>query len=150
MTGIETLGDEIEALPFTLYGFGAFTKAIHFQYYLGVAENLCGDEKAAKKRWGRLTKTSESFESVDDAFAWLALRAMGENGWQQKLAAATQAAHTKAGSGEHADLQFIEGSLLIAAGKRVEGDALLQKSVKSTDPMVEYLSLVAMRENSVK
>jgi hypothetical protein len=150
MSAIETLGDEDQSLPFTIYGFGPFTKAVHFQYYLGVIENICGDEKAARKRWARLTKTSGTFESADDVFPFLALQSLGESGWQQKLAAAAQAVHAKAAAGDHPELQFIEGSLLIASGKAAEGDALLQKAVNATDPMVQYLSLVGMRENSVK
>jgi hypothetical protein len=125
-------------------------RAAHFQYYLGVVENLCGDDKAAKKRWGRLTKTSETFESMDDVFPYLALKSLEEKGWQQKLEAGIKAVHTKAGAGEKPELQFIEGSLLMAAGKQAEGDALLEKSFRSSDPMAQYLSLIAMHENSMK
>ena len=150
MAAIETIGDEDQALPFTLYGFGQFIKANHFQYYLGVIENMCGDEKAARKRWSRLTKASGTFESPEDAFAYLAMQGMGESGWQQKVAAAAQAVHAKASAGDHPELLFIEGTLLMASGKRQEGDALLQKAVGSTDPFVQYLSFIGMRENSAK
>jgi hypothetical protein len=147
---IESLGDENQAVPFTLYGFTPFMKPAHFQYYLGVVENLCGDDKAAKKRWGRIAKTSETFESMDDVFPYLALKGLEEKGWQQKLDTGIKAVHARAAGGEKAELQFIEGSLLMAAGKQAEGDALLQKSFHASDPMVQYLSLAAMRENSIK
>ena len=150
MGAMETLGDEDKALPFTLYGFGAFTKAAHFQYYEGVIENLCGDDKAAKKSWGRITKTGNTFESPDDVFPYLALHSLGEAGWQEKIAAAILTVHGKAASGDRPDLTFMEGALQLAAGKRAEGEALLQKAVRSNEVMVQFLSLVAIHENAIK
>jgi hypothetical protein len=147
---IETMGDENQAIPFTLYGFGAFMRPAHFQYYLGVVENLCGDEKAAKRRWSRIAKTSETFESMDDVFPYLALKSLEEKGWQQKIEAGIRAVHAKAGAGEKPELEFLEGALLMAEGKQAEGDALLQKSFHSNEPMAQYLSLTAMHEASTK
>ena len=147
---IEMMGDENQSVPFTLYGFGAFMRPAHFQYYLGVVENLCGDDKAAKKRWSRIAKTSETFESVDDVFPYLALKSLDEKGWQQKIDAAIKTVHGKAGGGGSPELQFMEGALLMAAGKQAEGDALLQKAFYSKEPMAQFLGLVAMHENSIK
>jgi hypothetical protein len=150
LTGIGTLGDEDPAVPFTLYGFGAFMRAPHFEYYLGVIENACGDDKAAKKRWARLGKPGEAFASVEDVYPYLALRDMNESGWQQKIAAAIKVVQAKESTGPKPELEFIAGALLSAEGKRDEGDPLLQKALHSSDIMAEYLSLVAMRENSAK
>lgn len=45
---------------------------------------------------------------------------------------------------------FSQGALLIAAGRSDEGDALLQRSLQSGDPFVQYLSLAVMAEASRK
>lgn len=145
---IETLGDEDPGVPFTLYGFGAFMRPAHFQYYLGLAENACGDDKAAKRRWGRIGKPSAGLDSVEDAFSLLALKGAGDSSWPQKADAAVKSVHAKAQ--EKPEAAFIEGTLLIALGKKPEGDAQLQRAAKSTDAMVQYLALVGMRENSRK
>jgi hypothetical protein len=78
MPGIETLGDEDKNVPFTIGGFGAFMKPAHFQYYLGIVENACGGDKAAKKRWARLSKSNEPIDSIDYIFPLLAAKSLGE------------------------------------------------------------------------
>jgi hypothetical protein len=87
---------------------------------------------------------------MEDVFPYLALKSLEEKGWQQKLEAGIQAVHGKAGAGEKPELQFMEGALLLAAGKQAEGDSLLQKAFYSKEPMAQYLSLMAMHENSLK
>jgi hypothetical protein len=43
-------------------------------------------------------------------------------------------------------LVFTQGVLQLAAGQTEEGAALLQKSARAADPLVRYLSLVALRD----
>jgi tetratricopeptide (TPR) repeat protein len=139
MDGLETLGDEDTSLPFTLFGFGAFMKAAHFQYYLGVVESACGDEKAAKKRWSKISKTSEPAESVDYAFPFLAAKSLGESDARARIDAALR---TRPGQ------EFTRGVLLLAAGKTDEGSALLRQSQQASDPFVQYMSLTALAQAS--
>jgi tetratricopeptide (TPR) repeat protein len=145
---MEKLGAEDPGLGFTLYGFGAFMKPAHFQYYLGVIENACGAGKAAQKRWSKLSKASEPEGSIDYVFPLLAARRLGEDGVQSKIAAAVQAMRSNTpADGSRMDLIFAQGMLHLAAGHREEGSALLQKSATAADPLIQYLSLVALRDS---
>jgi len=137
-------------VPFTLYGFGSFMKSAHFQYYMGVVENACGDEKAAKKRWSKLSRSSERIDSVDYIYPYLAAKSLGDSDARPKIDAALQALIKTASDGSRPAVAFSQGALLIAAGKRDEGDALLQKSLQSGDPFVQYMSLAAMADASRK
>jgi tetratricopeptide (TPR) repeat protein len=143
---LDTLGEEDENLPFTLYGFGAFMKAPHFEYYRGVIEAACGDEKAAKKTWGKLPKPSEAIASAEDVFPYLALLRTGNPEAKQKVAAAIESLKKKTLTGEpNRDLLLVEGSLLLASGHKDEGTALLERTASATNPFVQYLSLAALQ-----
>jgi predicted Zn-dependent protease len=150
MPGLEALGDEDRNLPFTLYGFGSFMKAPHFQYYMGVLASACGDEKAAKKFWGKIAKNNEPIESVDYIFPYLAANDLGESGAQARIGAALQALQKTAPDDSRPVLTFAQGALLKAAGKSAEGEALLQKSLHSSDSFVQYMSLEALVQASRK
>ena len=143
---LEALGDEDQDLPFTLYGFGAFMKAPHFEYYRGVIEATCGDEKAAKKTWSKLPKPSESIASAEDAFPYLAMLRIGNAEAKQKVAAAIDGLKKRtSGDAPNPELLFVEGVLLQASGRKDEGVALLERTASATDPFVQYLSLVALQ-----
>lgn len=148
VAGLETLGDEDTGLPFTLYGFGSFMKSAHFQYYMGVVEGACGDEKAAKKRWSKISKTSEPADSVDYIFPYLAAGNLGENDARARIDAALKALQKTPADASRPSLTFAQGALLMAAGKRDEADALLKKSLEADDPFVQYMSLTVMVEAS--
>jgi tetratricopeptide (TPR) repeat protein len=144
VAGLETLGDEDTSLPFTLYGFGSFIKSAHFQYYMGVVERACGYEKAAKKRWSKISKSSEPAESVDYIFPYLAAGNMGDNDARARIDAALKALQKTPPDASRPGLTFAQGALLMAAGKRDEADALLKKSLEADDPFVQYMSLTVM------
>jgi tetratricopeptide (TPR) repeat protein len=147
LPGLETLGDEDENLRFTVYGFGGFMKAPHFQYYRGVIESICGDEKAAKKTWSKLSKPTDSIMSVEDVFPYLALLNSGASEAKQKIAAALANVKSRVSSkGSNPDLIYAEAVLSVASGKRKEGLALLEQSASAPDPLVQYLSLVALKD----
>jgi tetratricopeptide (TPR) repeat protein len=151
MAGLDKLGAEDRGLAFTFHGFDAFMKAPHFQYYIGVIESTCGAKKAAEKRWGKLSKTSEAIDSVDSVFPYLAGWRMGASDARQKITAAVQTVRSKMpADGSRMDLIFVQGMLQLAAGQAEEGAALLEKSAKASDPLIQYLSLMALRENSTK
>ena len=71
--GITNIEAEDKRLPFTFNGFGAFTKGARFQYLLGELELACVDEKAARKRWEKVSKMDAAITSADYAYPFLAL-----------------------------------------------------------------------------
>jgi predicted Zn-dependent protease len=151
LDGLWTLGAEDKGLAFTFYGFGAFIKSPHFQYFMAEIESACGAGKAAQKRWGKIARTSQPIDSIDYAFPLLATRRLGESDAQRNIAAAVQAARSRTpADGSRMDLVFSQGVLQLAAGQTEEGAALLQQAAKADDPLVRYLSLVTLRENSTK
>lgn len=146
MAAVEKLGDEDQNLSFTLYGFGAFMKAPHFQYYRGVIEASCGDEKAARKTWSKLPKPADSITSAEDAFPYLAMLRSGNAEAKQKIVATLETLKKRTSAGEPSvDLLFVQGSLLVASGRKDEGLALLERTASATDPFVQYLSLAALQ-----
>jgi tetratricopeptide (TPR) repeat protein len=148
---LETIGDEDKALGFTFYGLGQFMKAPHFQYYVGVVQFMCGGEKEAKKTWGRIPKAGASVASAEDVFPYLVLRNIAGTDAKQKIAAAIEDLKGRIAAGDaNPELFYAEGELLIAAGRRDEGLALLGQSSKAPDPMIQYLSLTAININGRK
>ncbi len=148
---LETLGAEDRSLAFTFHGFGSFMKTPHFQYYMGVIESACGDAGAAGKRWAKLSKTREPVGSVESVFPYLASRALAEGSAEQQIAGAIQTLRSaRPADSSRAELVFAQGALQLAGGHAEEGAALLQKSARAADPLIQYLSLVALRENSTK
>jgi hypothetical protein len=150
LANLETLGEEDTNVPFTLYGFGSFMKSAHFQYYLAVVENACGDEKGAKKRWSKLSRSSEPIESTEYVYPYLAAKSLGESDARVRIDAALQALEKTASNDSPPAIAFSQGALLIAAGKTGDGEALLQKALQAGDSFVQYLSLAVMAEASRK
>lgn len=145
LAGLVTLGDEDGNLAFTLYGFGSYMKAPHFQYFEGVIAALCGDERAARKFWSKLPKPGPVM-SAEDAFSWLALLRTNSEEAKPKMAAAIETLTKRLSAGESSgDLVFAAGVLLVAAGQREQGSALLERAARAPEPMVQYLSLAALR-----
>jgi hypothetical protein len=66
----------IRASPTTFHGFGDFSKQLRIQFYFGLAESLCGDKKAADRRWSRIAKAKAPATSGDFAFP-----AAGRQAW---------------------------------------------------------------------
>ena len=82
MNLIETIGDEDQGLPFSMYGFGGILKGARIQYYLGVAEDRCGNEKAARRLWSKAGKSADGSHP-------------GELAWGQLAAAKVEASDSK-------------------------------------------------------
>ncbi|MEO8028820.1 MAG: DUF5107 domain-containing protein, partial [Bryobacteraceae bacterium] len=145
---LEKLGDNDAGLAFTLYGFGSFMKPAHFQFYTALIESKCANEKAAQKRWRKLSKLSAAADSAEYAFPYLAAKRLGDADAMPKIEAAILA--VKKSAGEHATpvQLFTQGALLLGIGKRDEGEALLQKALQDGDPWVQYLCLTEMVEAS--
>jgi tetratricopeptide (TPR) repeat protein len=78
MAGIvEGIGDESKDVPFSLYGFGPIVKTARVQYGLASAEQMCGDDKAAKKRFARIAKSAERAAGIEYAYGQLAAIKLG-------------------------------------------------------------------------
>jgi len=144
LAGLDNLGQADEALPFTFSKFSGFIKQAHFQYYMGVVESTCGAMKAARKRWDRVSKSSEPANPLDSVFAYLAAKRLGESDAGVRIEAALAEANKK--TAPEAQLSFVQGGLLVAAGKAAEGNALLEKSAENGEPLVQYMSLSLLAE----
>jgi tetratricopeptide (TPR) repeat protein len=141
LAGLSTLGAENKSLPFTFYGFGAFIGSPHIQYFMAETESACGAGKEAQKRWSKIGRTRQPIDSIDYAFPLLSNRRLGESDAQHNIADAIRSLRSS-----RPDLVFTQGVLQLAAGQTEEGAALLQKSARAADPLVRYLSLVALRD----
>jgi tetratricopeptide (TPR) repeat protein len=139
---VERLGREPNTIQFTLYGFGQFMKAAHFQYYLGVIEANCGQARQARKYWAKVAKLKEPASSPEFAYSLLATGRLEGASAQASL---TEAANrVPEGSGDSvAALNRALG--LRAAGQENTALAQLSKVAKeSADPLVRYLALIEL------
>ena len=143
---LANLGQANDRVPFTFSKFNGFLKEGHFQYYMGEVESLCGDEKAARKRWTKLSHSVESADSFDSAFPYLAAKRLTESDAGQRIQAALDQIQKTQPNPAAPVLGFTQGTLLIAAGKRDEGTEILEKLSGSTDPVVQYMSRAMLVE----
>jgi tetratricopeptide (TPR) repeat protein len=129
---METIGDEDPGLPFTIYGFGATLKSPRIQYELGVAEERCGNEKAARKRWSKAAK--------EGGGAWAALAA-------GKLdSAGSKARLEKALAALPETDAYSRGLILEALGRQKEAEESLHTASRQAggDIMLNYLCQMAL------
>jgi tetratricopeptide (TPR) repeat protein len=150
MAGVETFGDVNNSLPFTQSSFGSFIKQPHVQYYLGAVESACGNEKAAKKRWTKVSKSNEPAGSLDYVFPYLAAKKLADGDSGPRIEGALQELSKAPADDSHPALVFSQGALLVTSGKKNEGDALLQKAARAGDSLVQYMSLLFLAEASRK
>jgi hypothetical protein len=151
LNGIDLLGEEDKSLPFTFHGFGGYMKAAHFQYYLGFVEANCAEQKAARKRWTRVSKMKEALPSVEFVFPVLAEAHLDPENVQGKAAAALE---TVRGALKGADpsarpsLAYAEGMLLHVTGKDGEATGKLMEAVSSAggNAVLQYLAQLGLRE----
>jgi hypothetical protein len=145
--GITNLGYEDKNLPFTFYGFGALLKRPRVQYLVGGVELACVDEKSARKRWEKVSKSPAPLESTDFAYPLLALMRLDSLAAAPKLAAALDAVRRalSAAKGEQRGLLlYHQGLLLAAAGNALEAEASFTEGAGIASEMVRYLNLEAL------
>ncbi|HWY48417.1 MAG TPA: DUF5107 domain-containing protein [Bryobacteraceae bacterium] len=148
-TAEDHLGDEDPNLPFTFHGFGPILKGLRIQYDLAGSEAQCGREKAAKKTWVKLDKSSKDVSDPDFVVPILAaakiesavdLRARIDIALEQVRAALNS-------SPDRSTLIYSQGMLLRMAGRGGEAQKSLGEALASNPPaMVGYLVLKALRE----
>lgn len=139
---IEGIGDEEGGLPFTMYSFGAILKSARIQYYLGVAEDRCGEEKAARKRWSKASKFAESSRPGELAWAQIAAAKLDSSGAQARFEKALeQVLHLNSAEGSYA-----RGLLLAALGKHKEADDSFHAALKlaGSDILLNYSCQMAL------
>jgi hypothetical protein len=140
LSGIDGLGNN---------GFDKFVKYPHFQYYLGVVEERCGREKAARKRWSRITIRKDRLPAAESVFPYIAAALVDPAGTKDDTAAALRSIETEIGKPENAShtwLLFAQGMLMRVAGYQQKGLEILKTSSAITiDPLVQYLSLTELR-----
>jgi hypothetical protein len=142
---VEALGlNDDRDIEFTLYGFGQFIRAAHFQYYLGVVEANCGLTRQANRYWSRAAKMREPASSPDFAYPALAdfrLNAAGAK------AQATEAMRTlESAGGTDPGVRILNRAVLLRALGQ-EGAALAQftkAAQESKEMFVQYLAAVEL------
>jgi hypothetical protein len=152
LRGVETIGDENKAVPFTMYGFEEWIKGARFQYYVGAVEKACGDEKAARRRWGKVAKLAPAVTSPDGAFPLLAAQSLAPQGkgpdlqpWLDKV--------TQALAGADPDVKgallYSKGILLLAKGDEAAARLAFQEGAAAPDhAMSGYLNNLVLQETS--
>ena len=147
---ITNLDQEDKALPFTFTGLGGFMKGTRFQFWLGMLEFQCLDERVAKKRWAKLAKANEPVASVEYAYPYLALARVDEAGAKAKAKTALGLVERQLGADATVEakgaLLHSKGLLLKILGRREEAMASFRAGVEAGPAgMVEYLNLDAIR-----
>jgi cytochrome c-type biogenesis protein CcmH/NrfG len=151
---LDKLGAENTNLAFTFNGFNSFMNGPHFEYFSGLVEADCKDEKASRKRWTKVAKMSAPLGLPEFVYPLLAEARIAPEAAKPKIAAALAsvreaetAAKGKAGDATLPALQFSEAMLLHASGQDSEAAAQLEALAhESGDGWVQYLALVGLRE----
>ncbi len=138
LPAIGLIGDEIQSVPFSMYGFGNVLKSVRIQYMLAGVESMCGDEKAAKRRYGRIAKTS-----VYAALASAKIDTESKVRLEQALdkIRASQ-------DGSPAERLYWQGLLERELGNKSEADAHFQEALGQAgeNVMLKYLAQMGLRE----
>lgn len=145
---ITNLGYEDKNVPFSFYGFGALQKRPRVQFLIGSVEFACGDEKAARKRWDKVSKTSVDLASVDYVFPYLALAKLNPEAGREKEAAALQVVNqglAAASPDLRGLLLYHQGMLRLALGQKAEAARSFSDGVKVSTGFARYLNLAVMR-----
>lgn len=145
---LSRLGEEDSSLAFTLHGFANFMKASHFQYYMARIETICGDEKNARKRLAKISKTAEPVSSPEFVFPILAARQTDPDGAKSKIAAALdQVRGQLAKTADRSLAEYLNGALLEASGHDTEALEAFEQVINSGgDPWLVYLAGVEARQ----
>jgi tetratricopeptide (TPR) repeat protein len=146
---IEDLVPDDRGMPFTFHGAGDLTKQLRIQFYFGLAEALCGDKKAAVRRWTRIAKSKAPASSVDFAFPALAASVMDPTGSQRTVETALESVRTGGGPADKGLRLYVEGMLLRAAGRNEDAAARFREGAADTSPFTRYLNQSAQYDPPV-
>jgi tetratricopeptide (TPR) repeat protein len=137
---ISDFAPEDKALAFTFQGFGDLTKQLRFQFYFGLAESLCGDKKAALRRWDRIAKAHAPLSSPDYAFPLLAGSLTSPAGSSRAIETALEGIRTAGNATDKSLLLYSEGILLRAAGRNEDAIKRFAEGAITELPFDRYLN----------
>lgn len=140
---IDDFAPEDRGLPFTFHGFGDLTKQLRIQFYFGLAESLCGDSKAAVRRWTRIAKAKAAGDSADFAFPLVAASRVDPGGSKRAIEAALESLRAGGGPADKGLRLYAEGMLLRAAGREEEAAARFREGAADPAPFTRYLNASA-------
>jgi hypothetical protein len=143
---IDDFAPENKALAFTFQGFAGLAKQLRMQFYFGLAEWRCGDQKAAAKRWSRIAKASAPLSSPDHGFPLLAASLTDPAGSSRAIETALEGIHTSGGSTDKSLLLYSEGILLRAAGREEEAIKRFAEGAETESPFTRYLNRSAQSD----
>ena len=131
---------EDKALAFTFHAFGDLTKQLRFQFYFGLAESLCGDKKAAGRRWDRIAKARAPLTSPDHAFPLLASSLTNPAGSSRAIETALEGIRTAGNATDKGLLLYSEGILLRAAVRNEDAIKRFTEGAITESPFARYLN----------
>jgi tetratricopeptide (TPR) repeat protein len=137
---IEDFAPEDRGLPFTFSGFGDLTKQLRIQFYFGLVESLCGDRKAAVRRWTRIAKAKAPGSSADFAFPLVAASLVDPAGSKRAIETALESLRAGGGPADKGLRLYAEGMLLRAAGRDEEAAARFLEGAADPSPFTRYLN----------
>jgi tetratricopeptide (TPR) repeat protein len=141
----DRLGDENPALPFTFHSFGAVLRGLRMQYNLATLEVLCGNEKGARKIWGKLAKAQvKDVSDPDFSIPFVAAATLGQEARSEAALERIKAA--LAGNTNRATLLYTQGMLLRTLGREKDAQSSFADALGANPPpLIGYLALVALR-----
>jgi hypothetical protein len=119
------------------------TKQLRIQFYFGLAESLCGDSKAAVRRWTRIAKAKGAGDSADFAFPLVAASRVDPGGSKRAIEAALESLRAGGGPADKGLRLYAEGMLLRAAGREEEAAARFREGAADPAPFTRYLNASA-------
>jgi hypothetical protein len=115
------------------------TKQLRLQFYFGLAESLCGDRKAAVRRWTRIAKAKPA-TAADFAFPVLAASLVDPAGSSRTVETALESVRHGGGPADHGLRLYAEGMLLRAAGRDEDAAARFREGAADPAPFTSYLN----------
>jgi tetratricopeptide (TPR) repeat protein len=147
--GLGDLAGGDKNLRFTAQGFGAFTKGIRVQYWVGVVEFACTGQNEARHRWEVLAKANPELTSTDYAYPFMATAKLDPALGKTQARKALVFLERQLGSARpeyQGALLYSQGLLQTIAGRNAEAAASFRAGAAASSPgMVEYLNLAAIR-----
>lgn len=154
LRGVDALGNEDKALPFTLYGFDRFMKGARFQFYLAGVESACGDQKSARKLLEKVSRMTAPANSADFVFPALSLFILEDRQAQPRLQADLQTVRSqlaKTPPESQGLLLYSAGMLLRTLGQEQKAAPMFAQGAKAPNiESSEYLNTLARMEKIVK
>jgi tetratricopeptide (TPR) repeat protein len=133
-------------LSFTSFGFTDITGDPRMQFYLGLAESMCGNRRAAERRWTRIASSRPAPSSVDFAFQVLAASVLDPARSQRTVETALEGLRTGGGPSEKGLRLYMEGILLRAAGREEEAMARFRAGAAESNLYTRYLNTSAQND----